>query len=149
MTGQLIIPRSEIIPGVASLVLPALIAAAGGLRVPPLSRILHGDDPQPPYAPGSGRAVSEFLAWCEQKHVAAIQPIHVATWIEAQTHTHAAPTVKQRLAALRHLLDWLVTGHVIEANPAHAVRSPSHAVRSGRTPFSIRKRPARCSTAST
>jgi integrase/recombinase XerC len=38
------------------------------------------------------------------------------------------------LAALRHLFDCLVTGHVIEANPAHAVRGPSHAVRSGKTP---------------
>jgi len=27
----------------------------------------------------------------------------MAAWIEQQTRTHAAPTVKQRLAALRHL----------------------------------------------
>jgi site-specific recombinase XerD len=54
-----------------------------------------------------GRAAAEFLAWCEQKHVlsvAAIQPTHVSGWIEAQTKAHAAPTAKQRLAALRHLL---------------------------------------------
>lgn len=69
-----------------------------------------------------------------QKWAPAHQPTHVATWIEAQTKAHAAPTAKQRLAALRHLFDWLVTGHVIEVNPAHAVRGPSHAVRSGRTP---------------
>jgi len=37
----------------------------------------------------------------------AVQPLHVATWIEGQTRTHAAPTVKQRLAAIRHLFDWL------------------------------------------
>jgi integrase len=51
-----------------------------------------------------------------------------------QTKMHAAPTAKQRLAALRHLFDWLVTGHVIDVNPAHAVRGPSHTVRSGKTP---------------
>ena len=28
----------------------------------------------------------------------------------------------------------MVTGHVIEVNPAHAVRGPSHAVKSGSTP---------------
>lgn len=83
-----------------------------------------------------------------QKWAPAHQPTHVATWIEAQTKAHAAPTAKQRLAALRHLFDWLVTGHVIEVNPAHAVRGPSHAVRSGRTPVLDPKKRARCSTTS-
>jgi hypothetical protein len=30
--------------------------------------------------------------------------------IEQQTREHAAPAAKLRLAALRHLFDWLVTG---------------------------------------
>jgi hypothetical protein len=37
---------------------------------------------------------------------APIQPVHVATWIEAGTRDLAAPSVKQRLAAVRHLFDW-------------------------------------------
>jgi site-specific recombinase XerD len=32
------------------------------------------------------------------------------------------------------LFDWLVTGHIIEVNPAHAVRGPKHVVRKGKTP---------------
>ena len=32
------------------------------------------------------------------------------------------------------LFDWLVTGHVIEVNPAHAVRGPKHVVKKGKTP---------------
>ena len=44
------------------------------------------------------------------------------------------PTVKQHLAALRMLLDWLVTGHVIDVNPAHAVRGPKYVVKKGKTP---------------
>jgi hypothetical protein len=36
--------------------------------------------------------------------------MHVATWIEAATLGLAAPSVKQRPAALRHLFDWLVNG---------------------------------------
>jgi hypothetical protein len=32
-----------------------------------------------------------------------VQPLHVAGWIERQTQTLSAPTVKQRLAAIRHL----------------------------------------------
>jgi hypothetical protein len=40
----------------------------------------------------------------------AVQPLHVAAWIEAQAREVSAPTVKQRLAAIRHLFDWLVDG---------------------------------------
>jgi site-specific recombinase XerC len=53
------------------------------------------------------------LAWCAYAGVAsiaAVQPLHVATWIEAGTRGLAAPSVNQRLAAIRHLFDWLVTG---------------------------------------
>jgi site-specific recombinase XerC len=46
----------------------------------------------------------------------------------------AAPSVKQRLAALRHLFDWLVNGQVVPVNPAHTVRGPRHVVTSGQTP---------------
>ncbi len=84
-----------------------------------------------------GRAMSEFLAWCEVQEVrslADVQPIHVAAWIEEQTLKASAPTVKQRLAAIRQLFDWLVIGHVIDVNPAHAVRGPKHIVRKGKTP---------------
>ena len=43
------------------------------------------------------------------------------------------PTVKQHLAAIRMLFDWLVTGQVIPTNPAHAVRGPKHSVKKGKT----------------
>lgn len=33
----------------------------------------------------------------------------------------AAPSVKQRLAALRHLLAWLANGTVVPVNPARTV----------------------------
>jgi integrase/recombinase XerD len=39
--------------------------------------------------------------------------------------------VKQHLAAVRMLFDWLVTGQVVPANPAHAVRGPKHSVKKG------------------
>lgn len=83
------------------------------------------------------KAVTEFLSWCELRNVtklAAITPIHVAAWVEALTKTHSAPTVKQRLAAVRHLFDWLVTGQVMVSNPAHSVRGPAHSRRRGKTP---------------
>jgi integrase/recombinase XerD len=42
--------------------------------------------------------------------------------------------VKQHLAALRMLFDWLVIGHIIDVNPAHAVRGPKYVVKKGKTP---------------
>ena len=67
--------------------------------------------------------------------LAGVQPLHVASWIEGQTETHAAPTVKQRLAAIRMLFDWLVVGQVVPVNPAAAsVRGPSHQVKRSKTP---------------
>jgi site-specific recombinase XerC len=43
------------------------------------------------------------------------------------------PTVKQHLAAIRMLFDWLVTGQVAATNPAHSVRGPKHVVKTGKT----------------
>ena len=43
------------------------------------------------------------------------------------------PSVKQHLAAIRMLFDWLVTGQIVATNPAHAVRGPKHVVKTGKT----------------
>ncbi|MBV9509909.1 MAG: tyrosine-type recombinase/integrase [Caulobacteraceae bacterium] len=82
-------------------------------------------------------AVGEFLIWCEGRGVAsitAVQPLHVAAYIETLSRSRSAPTAKQRLAAIRRLFDWLVIGQVIPTNPAASVRGPSHSVRRGKTP---------------
>jgi integrase/recombinase XerC len=50
--------------------------------------------------------------------------VHVATWIEAGRRELAAPSIKQRLAAIRHLFDWLVTGQVVPVNPAARCAGP-------------------------
>ncbi len=70
----------------------------------------------------------------EKTSIAAVQPLHVAVWIELRTRERAAPSVKQQLAVIRHLFDWLVTGQVIPVNPAASVCGPSHVVRQGKTP---------------
>lgn len=83
------------------------------------------------------RATGEFLGWCATRGVtsiAAVQPLHVAAWIEMLGREVSAPTVKQRLAGVRHLFDWLVMGQVVPVNPAASVRGPAHSVRRGKTP---------------
>ena len=83
-----------------------------------------------------GRAVMDFMAWAEMSgisHIDDVIPIHVAAWLEGLCETHSVPTVKLRLAAIRHLFDWLVTGQIIQQNPAASVRGPAHSVRRGMT----------------
>jgi integrase len=83
------------------------------------------------------RAVCSFFAWVEQHNIgelADIEPVHVAAYIEALQATAAKPTVKQHLAAIRMLFDWLIIGQVLAVNPAHAVRGPKHVVKRGKAP---------------
>jgi site-specific recombinase XerC len=58
--------------------------------------------------------------------------VHVAAYIEQLKL--AAPSVKQRLAALRTLFDWLVVGQAMPVNPAASVRGPSYSLKKGKTP---------------
>ena len=78
-------------------------------------------------------AATRFLDWCELHGLSleAIQPVHVAAYIEQ--HPASKPTVKQHLAAIRQLFDWLVVGQVVPTNPAAPVRGPSHKVKRGKT----------------
>jgi site-specific recombinase XerD len=121
----------------ASSTLPALIAADGDRASRRFLEFFAAAIRNPHTRRAYGRAVGDFLAWCEAHGVpslAAVQPLHVATWVEGQTRELAAPSVKQRLAAVRHLFDWLVTGQVVPANPAASVRGPAHSVRRGKAP---------------
>jgi site-specific recombinase XerD len=103
------------------LTLPVLVAAAG---VPAQLRFLeffaariHNLDTRRVHA----SAAHDFLGWCAQQGVVAldeVQPLHVAAWIERLSQERSASNVKQQLAAIRHLFDWLVAGQVVPSNPA-------------------------------
>ena len=83
------------------------------------------------------RAAAAFLRWCEGQGIGElgiVQPVHVAAYIELLQGERSAPTVKQHLACIRMLFDWLVTGQVMPTNPAHSVRGPRHSVSKGSTP---------------
>src|SRR6266446_3113199 len=67
--------------------------------------------------------------------LADIEPFRVAAYTKAlrvsdrgnpavKERAAARPTVKQHLAAIRMLFDWLIVGHVLAINPAHAVHGP-------------------------
>ncbi len=82
------------------------------------------------------QAVAQFFDWCERRslRLETIEPVAVAAYIETLLANRSAPTVKQHLAAIRMLFDWLVVGQVIPVNPAASVRGPRHVVKRGKTP---------------
>ncbi len=126
-----------LVPTPQSALVPSLVAAAG----PPASKRflefftahIRNRNTRAAYV----RAVADFFTWCERKgfrELGQLEPVHVAGYIEQLGQTHAAPSVKQHLAAVRMLFDWLVVGQVVRSNPASVVRGPSHIVKRGKTP---------------
>jgi site-specific recombinase XerD len=127
-------PRVPITP--VPVVVPALIADAGKHATRRFLEFfgatIRNRNTRQAYLHAAGR----FFAWCEKNQVgqlADIEPLHIAAYIEALQAGFEKPTVKQHLAAIRMLFDWLVTGHVVAVNPATSVRGPKHVVRRGKT----------------
>ena len=82
------------------------------------------------------RAVSQFCAWCELRgfELQRLQPVVIAAYIEDVGRRRSKQSVKQHLAAIRMLFDWLVVGQIIPVNPAASVRGPKYVVKRGKTP---------------
>ena len=117
-------------------VVPALIADAGEQAswryVEFFSANIRNANTRRAYA----RACGSFLAWCDERGLILpqIRPHDVGAYIEALQASASAPSVKQQLAAIRMLFDWLVVGQVMPNNPASSVRGPKHVVKTGKTP---------------
>lgn len=83
------------------------------------------------------RAVVQFFAWLEQRglrDLQRIEPLVVAAYVEQLGQQLSPPSVKQHLAGIRMLFDWLVVGQILPANPASSVRGPKYMAKKGKTP---------------
>ena len=120
--------------GAGEIVLPQVIVDAGPAAVARFLEFFAGRIANARTRAAYGRAVGQFLGWCEARGLGLreVSPLHVAAYI--RTHPGSAPTVKQHLAAIRMLGDWLVVNQVLPVNPAAAVRGPKHIVTKGSTP---------------
>jgi integrase/recombinase XerD len=80
------------------------------------------------------RACAQFLAWSENHvdDIRLITPMHVAAYIEK--HPGSPQTIKQHLAAIKMLFDYLVVSQIVPVNPAAPVKGPTHVVKRGMTP---------------
>jgi len=83
-----------------------------------------------------GRAVRHFCDWCEVRKLKLtdLNPFVIASYIEEEGDRLSRPSVKQHLAAIRMLFDFLVVGQIVPMNPAASVRGPKHVVKKGITP---------------
>ena len=134
---------SELVPGGGSLPalppalpIPALIASEGDAAAWRYIEFFTANIRNPNTRRAYFRACGRFFGWCERHHLplAGIRPFRVAAYVEELQREVSAPSVKQQLAGIRMLCDWLVTGQVMPSNPASSVRGPKHVVKTGKTP---------------
>ena len=125
---------SAAIASSAAIQLPALIVDAGPAAAEHFLEFFAAQIANDRTRAAYAHAAGQFLGWCEACGLTlrALAPLHVAAYI--RTHPGAVPTVKQHLAAIRVLCDWLVVSQVLPTNPAAAVRGPKHVVTKGATP---------------
>src|SRR4051812_10274728 len=105
-------PKTELMkarPRARGPVVPALIAAAGDDATRRFFEFFTANIPNPNTRAAYARAVAQFLRWAEGRGLTlrSIEPIAVAAYVEQLKGRLATPSVKQHLAAIRMLLDWL------------------------------------------
>jgi site-specific recombinase XerD len=125
------------LPTIGNRAVPEIIISAGEDAVTRFVEYFTANIRNPHTRRAYFRNAIVFLRWCEDRglrDLKAVKPVIVATYIEQLQQDYAKPSVKQQLATIRMLFDWLVTGQIIPVNPAHAVRGPKHVVKTGKTP---------------
>lgn len=122
------------VPDCRGLTLPEIIVRSGPKASRRFVEFFTAEIPNANTRAAYARAIANFCRWCGRckLDLHTITPVAIAAYLEQ--HPGAIPTRKQHLAAIRHLFDYLVTGQVIEMNPAHAVRGPKHVIKKGKTP---------------
>ena len=145
MDAKILTPGNTLVPAqleagnlaTATFALPSIITSAGEDAVTRFVEYFTARIRNPHTRRAYFRNAIDFLRWCEDRGIhdlKSIKPVRVAAYIEQLQQNYAKPSVKQQLATIRMLFDWLVTGQVISVNPAHAVRGPKHVVTTGKTP---------------
>ena len=97
-------------------IVPSLIADAGDQAAWRYLEFFTANIRNPNTRRAYARACQQFFAWCDERGLTlmTIRAVDVAGYIEARQKTHSAPDVKQQLAAVRMLFDWLITGQIVQ-----------------------------------
>ena len=143
MTGELARPAKGPLAaaGIGDLAVPSSVMAEGERAAVRYVEFFTAHIRNPNTRAAYARAASAFFAWCGLHGLAlpTVRPVHVAAWVEGLGRELSPPSVKQSLAGVRMLFDWLVVGQVVPHNPAAAVRGPKHSVAKGKTRMPTRE----------
>ena len=131
VTTALTLPGAWAVQG-----LPAVVERAGPAAVERVVEFFTAQIRNANTRAAYAKAVTQFFTWCDERglELDEISPVAVAAYVEELQGVYRAPTIKQHLAAIRRLFDWLVVGQVVLWNPTAAVRGPTHVVKRGKTP---------------
>jgi integrase/recombinase XerD len=115
---------------------PAAVTQAGERATRRFVEFFAANISNPNTRAAYARAIGKFFHWCDERNLRLeqITTLHVAAYVEQLKGERSRSTVKQNLAALRMLFDYLATGGVLPMNPAAAVRGPKHILKKGKTP---------------
>ena len=121
-----------------SIPVPSIIAAAGEDAAHHFIAFFISEIENPNTRAAYARQVQSFCTWCEGigiDDVRQVREMHVAAYREMRSRQGQRPSsVKQALASIRMLFDWLVVRQVMKSNPATPVRGPKLVVTEGLTP---------------
>lgn len=136
MVDQPLVPTGRQLPAIIAGQLPKLFVDAGDQACRRFIEFFTANIRNRNTREAYARAVLRFADWCEHHKLRLehLSPPLVAAYIEEISASHSAPTVKQHLAAVRMLFDYLVVGQALPLNPASSVRGPKHVVTRGKTP---------------
>ncbi|CAM2064226.1 Tyrosine-type recombinase/integrase [Sulfidibacter corallicola] len=134
---ELLPPLRSPVPYLSTVAVPAIIERVGTHAKERFLEYFAATIRNPNTRAAYSRAVERFLQWVQihETDLIAIRPLMVAAYIEQLTRELQPASVKQHLAAIKGLFDYLVTGQVMSFNPAASVRGPKHQVRGGKTPI--------------
>jgi site-specific recombinase XerD len=125
------------IPGAEGVIVPAVVAASGPMVANRFLEFFVVAIRNPNTRAAYAAAARRFCAWIERHgapDLAAVEPVHVAAYVEELGRTHGRPSVALHLAAIKRLFAFLVTGGVLRRSPAVEVKGPTFARRIGATP---------------
>jgi len=119
-----------------TLTIPTLIKEAGPRVQRRFVEFFTANIRNPNTRAAYARAVARFVRWCELRRVTldGLEPTVVAAYIDELGSIRSKAMVKQHLAAIKTLCNFLVTGGALPVNPAASVRGPRLVMVKGKTP---------------
>jgi hypothetical protein len=127
--------RAELVPTQRGL--PAIIDGSGRKARDRIEHFLRAAIDNDNTRRAYGRSLGSFFVFLEdggRERVQNIGPLDVRDYLEAaKANGLSTATLKQHMAAIRTLFDHLVTGGVLEHNPALSVKAPRQKLGKGKS----------------